>query len=136
MIEMSPRVWLVLGALSAAIGVGLGAYHAHGLEKMLQMRLVNPADIDHQMRDFEVGVRYQLMHAVAISNATTRSVARRPTPLRGRAVGRRHAAVFRLLVRRFTGRGENPLVSCARGGTGLHRRLDNRGIGRRASPAW
>jgi len=65
-IEMSPRVWLVLGALSAAIGVGLGAYHAHGLEKMLQMRLVNPADIDHQMRDFEVGVRYQLMHAVAI----------------------------------------------------------------------
>jgi uncharacterized membrane protein YgdD (TMEM256/DUF423 family) len=63
---MSPRIWIVLGALSAAIGVGLGAYHAHGLEKMLQERSANPGDIDHQMRDFEVGVRYQLMHAIAI----------------------------------------------------------------------
>jgi uncharacterized membrane protein YgdD (TMEM256/DUF423 family) len=63
---MSPRFWIVLGALSAAIGVVLGAYHAHGLEKMLQLRTVNPGDLDHQMRDFEVGVRYQLMHAIAI----------------------------------------------------------------------
>ena len=63
---MSPRVWIVLGALSAAVGVGLGAYHAHGLEKMLQLRPVNLGDLDHQMRDFEVGVRYQLMHAIAI----------------------------------------------------------------------
>jgi uncharacterized membrane protein YgdD (TMEM256/DUF423 family) len=64
--KMSPRIWIVLGALLAAIGVGLGAYHAHGLEKMLQERSANPSDIDHQMRDFEVGVRYQLMHAITI----------------------------------------------------------------------
>ena len=64
--QMSPRVRIVLGALSAAIGVGLGAYHAHGLEKVLQLRTVNLGDLDHQMRDFEVGVRYQLMHAIAI----------------------------------------------------------------------
>lgn len=60
------RVWIVLGALSAAIGVGLGAYHAHGLQGMLQRRLLTPDDLQQKMHDFEVGVRYQLIHALAL----------------------------------------------------------------------
>src|SRR5215831_14636538 len=63
---MSPRIWIVLGALSAAIGVGLGAYHAHGLQAMLERRDVQISDIQQKMRDFEVGVRYQLIHAIAL----------------------------------------------------------------------
>src|SRR5262245_29228757 len=63
---MSPRIWIFLGGLLAAIGVGLSAFHAHGLEPMLRDRGLQPDEIQHLMADFEAGVRYQLYHAVAL----------------------------------------------------------------------
>jgi len=45
---------VAIGALSAAIGVGLGAFGAHGLRPLLTTEM---------LALFEVGVRYQMYHA-------------------------------------------------------------------------
>lgn len=51
------RLFFVLGALSACIGVALGAFAAHGLKSRLG------ADL---LATFEVGVRYQMFHALGL----------------------------------------------------------------------
>jgi uncharacterized membrane protein YgdD (TMEM256/DUF423 family) len=51
------RVFFVLGAASAFIGVATGAFGAHGLKNRL-----NP----EMLAVFEVGVRYQMYHAFAL----------------------------------------------------------------------
>jgi uncharacterized membrane protein YgdD (TMEM256/DUF423 family) len=51
------RLLIAAGAISAFVGVGLGAFGAHGLRKRLG------ADM---LAVFEVGVRYQLYHALAL----------------------------------------------------------------------
>jgi len=51
------RVFFALGALAAFIGVGLGAFAAHGLKSRL-----DPA----MLATFEIGVRYQMYHALAL----------------------------------------------------------------------
>ncbi len=51
------RLFFVLGALSACIGVALGAFAAHGLKNRLG------ADL---LATFEVGVRYQMFHALGL----------------------------------------------------------------------
>ena len=51
------RLFLMLGALSAFLGVALGAFGAHGLRDRI------PADL---LAVFEVGVRYQMYHALAL----------------------------------------------------------------------
>jgi uncharacterized membrane protein YgdD (TMEM256/DUF423 family) len=63
---MSPRIWIILGAVSAAIGVGLGAYHAHGLEKALATRGLTGDDLQKQLHTFDAGLRYQMYHALAL----------------------------------------------------------------------
>lgn len=50
-------LWVGLGALFAAIGVGLGAFGAHALKLRL-----SPEDL----AIFEVAVRYQMYHALAL----------------------------------------------------------------------
>ena len=50
-------LFLLLGAVSAAIGVALGAFGAHGLEGA-----VTP----ERLATFETGARYQLYHALAL----------------------------------------------------------------------
>lgn len=58
--------WFAAGALLAGAGVGLGAFGAHGLKSKIS------ADM---LAVFEVGVRYQVYHALAllaVSWATTR----------------------------------------------------------------
>ncbi len=54
---MSPRLWVVLGSLAGALGVGLGAFGAHGLRGRVEPRMLEV---------FETGVRYQLVHALAL----------------------------------------------------------------------
>lgn len=54
------RILIAAGALSAFIGVGLGAFGAHGLRTRLS------ADM---LAVFEIGVRYQLYHALALLGA-------------------------------------------------------------------
>ena len=51
------RLFFTLGALSAFIGVALGAFAAHGLKSRL-----DPA----MLATFEVGVRYHMYHALAL----------------------------------------------------------------------
>lgn len=63
---MSPRFWIIVGAISAAIAVGFGAYHAHGLKKRLEARELPAETVVQKLHDFEVGVRYQMSHALAL----------------------------------------------------------------------
>jgi uncharacterized membrane protein YgdD (TMEM256/DUF423 family) len=51
------RLFFALGALSAFIGVALGAFAAHGLKNR-----IDPA----MLATFEIGVRYHMYHAVAL----------------------------------------------------------------------
>ena len=51
------RVFLALGAVSAGLGVALGAFGAHGL----RARLAPEA-----LATFETAVRYQMYHALAL----------------------------------------------------------------------
>lgn len=51
------RVFFVLGALSAFIGVAAGAFGAHGLKSQMSSEMLSV---------FEVGVRYQMYHAFAL----------------------------------------------------------------------
>ncbi len=51
------RLFLLLGSLSGLVGVMLGAFAAHGLRGRLA---------DEMFHVFEVGVRYQIYHALAL----------------------------------------------------------------------
>ncbi len=51
------RLFLALGAVSALIGVAAGAFGAHALKSRLSVEMLNT---------FEVGVRYQMYHALAL----------------------------------------------------------------------
>ena len=51
------RAFFAIGALSALLAVGLGAFGAHGLRHRL---------VPDMLSTFEVGVRYQLYHALAL----------------------------------------------------------------------
>lgn len=51
------RLFFVIGAISAFIGVAAGAFGAHGLKSRVS------ADL---LAVFEVGVRYQMYHALAL----------------------------------------------------------------------
>jgi uncharacterized membrane protein YgdD (TMEM256/DUF423 family) len=62
---MLPRTALALGALLAGIGVALGAYAAHGLEKALAGEAFQ-ANLTDRLAWFETGVRYHLFHALGI----------------------------------------------------------------------
>ncbi len=51
------RLFFLVGSISALIAVGLGAFGAHGLKGRLTPEMLNA---------FEVGVRYQIYHALAL----------------------------------------------------------------------
>lgn len=51
------RLFVILGALSGAIGVGAGAFGAHALRAKLEPRMLEV---------FETGARYQMYHAIAL----------------------------------------------------------------------
>ena len=51
------RLFFILGSLSAFLAVALGAFAAHGLKEKLEPEMLNI---------FEVGVRYQMYHALAL----------------------------------------------------------------------
>ena len=53
----SVRLFFLLGSLLAGVAVGLGAFGAHGLRGMLS---------SDDLSTFEVGVRYQMYHALAL----------------------------------------------------------------------
>jgi uncharacterized membrane protein YgdD (TMEM256/DUF423 family) len=51
------RTFLLIGALAAFIGVGFGAFGAHGLRERISPEM---------LAVFETGVRYQMYHAFAV----------------------------------------------------------------------
>jgi uncharacterized membrane protein YgdD (TMEM256/DUF423 family) len=51
------RTFLLIGAVAGLIGVGLGAFGAHGLRSRLSPEM---------LAVFETGVRYQMYHTLAI----------------------------------------------------------------------
>ena len=51
------RVFFVIGAVSALVGVAAGAFGAHGLKGRLDAEM---------LATFEVGARYQMYHAFAL----------------------------------------------------------------------
>lgn len=54
---MSPRLGIVLGAILALLAVAAGAFGAHGLKGKLDA---------NSLQVFEVGVRYQMYHSLAL----------------------------------------------------------------------
>ena len=61
------RQWIVIGAILGALGVGFGAYGAHGLSELLTKRFgYSGDDLTHRLALFETAVRYQMYHAVAL----------------------------------------------------------------------
>jgi len=69
------RLFFIIGALSAFVGVAAGAFGAHGLKSRLG------ADM---LAVFETGVRYQMYHAFALFAAAW-AAARWPGSLAGAA---------------------------------------------------
>jgi uncharacterized membrane protein YgdD (TMEM256/DUF423 family) len=55
---VSPRTWIIAGAVFAALGVGCGAFGAHSL----QGRLLSSGRADV----YETAVRYHMYHALAL----------------------------------------------------------------------
>lgn len=51
------KLWIAIGGLLGFLGVGLGAFGAHGLQGRLSER---------DLEIFETAVRYHLVHAVAL----------------------------------------------------------------------
>ncbi len=63
---MPPSRWIAVGAILGAIGVALGAYGAHGLEKQLAAWGYAGDDLTERLANHETAVRYQMWHALAI----------------------------------------------------------------------
>jgi uncharacterized membrane protein YgdD (TMEM256/DUF423 family) len=56
--RVSPRTWIVLGAVFGALAVGTGAFGAHGLKDRLAAS--GRGDV------YETAARYQMYHAMAL----------------------------------------------------------------------
>lgn len=72
----------MLGALSAAIAVSLGAFGAHGLEQQLPKWYTEPGRAAEMLATWETAVRYQMYAAIGIVLVglwTTQQKGRRPT---------------------------------------------------------
>lgn len=61
------RWLLVLAGISGAISVGIGAIGAHSLPKQLEKRGLAPEVIAKKLDQCELGVRYQMVHAIALA---------------------------------------------------------------------
>ena len=59
--------WIVfLAGILGAIGVGIGAHAAHGLEDMLTKQGVAEADVLKRLEQCDIAVRYHMVHVVAL----------------------------------------------------------------------
>lgn len=60
--------WLLfLASVLGAIGVGVGAMAAHSLPKQLEQRGLAPEVIAKKLEQCELGVRYQMIHVLAVA---------------------------------------------------------------------
>ena len=72
---MAGRNWLLLGAILGGLSVGLGAFAAHGLDKVFvekyagQTRVVAGETVPLSkkfLNDFQTGAEYQMSHSLAL----------------------------------------------------------------------
>jgi uncharacterized membrane protein YgdD (TMEM256/DUF423 family) len=63
---MKMRTWLVAGALLGFVGVALGSFGAHGLEKALAARGLDAEQVAERLHNWDVAVRYQMVHALVL----------------------------------------------------------------------
>ncbi|QGJ68361.1 Proline--tRNA ligase [Planctomycetales bacterium 10988] len=66
---MNPTFWLISGGILGLLGVGLGAFGAHGLEsETWHQRLGwdSPEMVQKNLETFETAVRYQMYHVPAL----------------------------------------------------------------------
>ena len=83
--------WIVfIAGILGAIGVGIGAHAAHGLEGMLNNQGLAEAEVLKRMDQCDIAVRYHLLHVVALL-ALGASTSRRA------AAAKSFAAFFMLL---------------------------------------
>ncbi|MEM6692847.1 MAG: DUF423 domain-containing protein [Planctomycetota bacterium] len=57
---------LIAAGITGAVGVAIGAFGAHGLDAMLAARGYEVELIERRLGQFDVGVRYHLIHSVAL----------------------------------------------------------------------
>ncbi len=62
---MTPKWIAVVGAVLAGVGVALGAFGAHGLDKLLEQQGFG-GNLSQRVGWFDTGVRYQLYHALGM----------------------------------------------------------------------
>lgn len=60
------RGTVLLASLLGAVGVGIGAYAAHGLEASLNEQGLTPEQIADRLQQCEVAVRYHMVHTLAL----------------------------------------------------------------------
>lgn len=65
-------IFVILGAILAALGVGLGAFAAHGLSSLVEQGRFSPKDLE----TFRTAVLYQMIHALGLILIGTMSGAR------------------------------------------------------------
>ena len=57
---------LIYAAICGALGVLLGALGAHGMGSFLESRGASPEHVAKRLDQFDVGVRYHLVHSLAL----------------------------------------------------------------------
>jgi uncharacterized membrane protein YgdD (TMEM256/DUF423 family) len=63
---MSARAWIVIAGVTGALGVATGAFGAHGMPSWLEKSGLAPDEVARRMETLEIGVRYQMYHALAL----------------------------------------------------------------------
>lgn len=66
---------LLLAGISGAIAVGIGAIGAHSLPKQLEERGLAPEVVAKKLDQCELGVRYQMYHALALATIALSAIA-------------------------------------------------------------
>ena len=74
------RLWVIAAACLGFMAVALGAYGAHGLERWLTGRGLEGPGLAKAMHDYEVAVRYQMHHALAMLSLACASLAMTQAP--------------------------------------------------------
>ena len=60
------KFWISFGALIAATAVGVGAFHAHGLEDHLNSKGIEATKVAEKLEICGTAVQYQLYHAITL----------------------------------------------------------------------
>ena len=63
---MNGKTWLISGAVFGLLAVAIGAFGAHGLEKAVANWDLTADQQAQRLHNWEVGVRYQMYHALAL----------------------------------------------------------------------